>query len=113
VLNIFMPQVCLQSPGIASSVGLVKSTGMPQHVRVGFNFEPSSLCGPVNELLKVGHRHLEPANLEVDSRPTPGSKLPSFMNSVERVFMMTSNGLDLRMRSSGLAPKVASLEAWT
>src|SRR5262249_3743317 len=41
VLDVFVPEVCLQRPRIPPCVRLLVSAGVPQHVRVCLDFEPS------------------------------------------------------------------------
>src|SRR5262245_3800761 len=57
VLDVLVAEVCLQRAGIWSGIRLVEATSVPPHVRMRLDFEPGCLASPVNELLKVGHRH--------------------------------------------------------
>ena len=47
-----------RSTRVPTGVCLVESAGVPQHVRVGLDFESSGFAGSVNQLLKVGHCHI-------------------------------------------------------
>ena len=57
MLDVLVAQIVLQRSRIPSRVRLVESTGVPEHVRVRFDFEPAGLASSVNELLKVAHGH--------------------------------------------------------
>ena len=57
MLDVLVTEVSLQRSGIPSRVRLVEPAGMPQHVRVNLDFEPSIFAGSATQLLKVGHRH--------------------------------------------------------
>jgi hypothetical protein len=57
MLDVLVPEVSLQRPRILSGIGQGKSTGVPQHVRMGFDLEPGGLRGSINQLLEVADRH--------------------------------------------------------
>jgi len=52
MLDVLVTEVSLQRSGIPSRVRLVEPAGMPQHVRVNLDFEPSIFAGSANQLLK-------------------------------------------------------------
>ena len=53
-----MSEVGLERARVSTGVRLVEPTGMPKHVGVDLDLEPSSLASSVDELLEVadGHR---------------------------------------------------------
>src|SRR5262249_34353597 len=57
VLDVLMSEVSLQRSGIPPRIRLVESAGVPEHMGVRLDFEPSGLASPVNQLLKVGYGH--------------------------------------------------------
>src|SRR5262249_50910819 len=78
VLNVFVPQVRLQRSRIPPRVRLVETAGVPEHVWVSLDLEPSSLASPANELLEVGHRHRRAAlGHEQERRPAFGLTVPA------------------------------------
>src|SRR5262245_13388583 len=57
VLDILVPEIGLQRPGIPPRVRLVETASVSQHVRVRLDLEPRSLASSANELLEVGYGH--------------------------------------------------------
>src|SRR5262249_32009215 len=57
VLDVLVPEIGLQRPGIPASIRLVETASVPQHMGVGLYFEPSGLRSPADELLEVAHCH--------------------------------------------------------
>src|SRR5262249_28629862 len=52
VLDVLVPEVCLQRARVPTGVCLVETAGVSEHVWVHLDFEPSGLASPVDELLE-------------------------------------------------------------
>src|SRR5215472_9687598 len=57
VLDVLVAQVGLQAARVVAFVCELVAASVPQHVRVRFDFEPSSLASPADKLLEVAHGH--------------------------------------------------------
>src|SRR5262245_7471591 len=57
VLDVLVPEIGLQRPGIPPRVRLVETASVSQHVRVSLDLEPSDLTSLRNQLLEVADGH--------------------------------------------------------
>jgi len=60
VLDVPVPQIMLDGPGVLAVVGQLEAGGMSQHMRVDRHAQPGCLAGAGDQLAEGGRGHHEP-----------------------------------------------------
>jgi hypothetical protein len=68
MLDRFVAEIRLDSPGVDAIVRQLEPTGMPQHVRVKLHIEASGLTGPLDQRLEAALGKWSPSLTDEDER---------------------------------------------
>src|SRR5262245_23658234 len=119
VLDVLVPEVCLQAARIVALVRELVAAGMAEHMGMHFDLEPGRLASPANELLKVadghwraalGHEQEGRSAFSLTMQATQRPQLPACQRVSRRRAVLCTRDRQRRGREINLGPlQIANL----